>query len=132
MPRKKVPVPAQTRKAPIGSLLKKPLSPNFIREWRKHRNDMTQEALAERIAEWLGTSFTAATLSRIETRKSPYSQRQLDAMADALNCAPADLIMRNPLDTEAPWSIWDRLNLAQRKQAIRLLKALADEEAEAA
>jgi transcriptional regulator with XRE-family HTH domain len=122
-------MPRKNRKAPVGSLLKKPLSPNFIREWRKYRNDMTQEVLAERVAEWLGTSFTPATLSRIENRKSPYNQRQLDALADALNCGPADLIIRNPLDTEAPWSIWERLNAPQRRQAIRLLKALADDEA---
>lgn len=125
MVRKKPPRPG---KAPIGSLLKKPLSPNFIRQWRKYRHNMSQEALAERVSEWLGTSFTAATLSRIENRKSPYSQRQLDAMADALNCSQADLIMRNPLDTEAPWSLWDRFSPAQRKRAMRHLKAIAEED----
>ncbi len=35
--------------------------------------------------------------------------------------------MRNPLDPEAPWSIWERLKPEQRKQAIRVLRALADE-----
>lgn len=120
------------KKAPIGSLLKAGLSATFIREWRKYRDNLTQEAVAERVAELLGTSFTAATLSRIENRKSPYSQRQLDALAVALRCEPADLIMRNPLDQEGPWSIWEQLKPAQRKQAIKMLKTFLDEGSEAA
>ena len=90
---------------------------------------LTQERLAERIAELLGTSFTAATLSRIENSKSPYSQRQLDVLAIALQCAPGDLLMRNPLDPAAPWSLWDQLKPSQRKTAMRMLKLLADEAA---
>lgn len=120
------------KKAPVGSLLKPELSKNFIRHWREHRDDLTQEDLAERVAGVLRKGFTAATLSRIENSKSPYSQRQLDALALILDCTPADLIMRNPLDPEAPWSIWERLKPEQRKQAIRVLKALADEGSEAA
>lgn len=118
------------KKAPFGSLLKRELSGNFIAKWRGYRDNLTQERLAERVAEILGTSFTAATLSRIENRKSPYSTRQLDALAEALRCEPADLISRDPTDPEAPpWSIWDRLGPEQRRQAIRVLRALADEAA---
>lgn len=97
-------------------------SRHFIREWREHRK-LTQDQLAER----LETSKTS--ISRIETGKQPYTQDTLDRLAWALRCSPADLLMRNPLDPEAPWSIWDSLKPAQRRQAIRLLKALVEEEA---
>lgn len=73
--------------------------------------------------------MSKASLSRIETGKQPYTQNVLEQIAGALRCEPADLIMRNPLDPEVPWSIWDALKPAQRKQALRLLKALAEEEA---
>jgi len=117
------------KKAQPGSLLKRPLQRPFIAEWRKHRNDISQEVLAARVEELLGTSFTASTLSRIENAKSPYSQRQLEAVAEALRCTPADLIMRNPLDTEAPWSLWNGLEPAQRRQAIEMLRILSGDKA---
>lgn len=115
------------KKAPEGSLLKRKLSRNFIAQWREYRDGMTQERLAESVAEILGTSFTASTLSRIENSKSPYSQRQLDAFAEVLRCEQADLISRDPSGPESPWSIWDRLNTANRRTAMNLLRALADE-----
>lgn len=73
--------------------------------------------------------MSKASLSRIENGKQPYTQDVLEWLAYSLRCEVGDLIMRNPLDPEAPWSIWDTLKPAQRKQAIRLLKALAEEEA---
>lgn len=103
----------------IGSKTKR--RPHFIREWREHRG-LTQERLADR----LGTS--KASLSRIETGKQPYTQDVLEAVAGALGCQAADLLMRNPLDPEAPWTIWEQLKPVQRQQAIRVLKALAEEE----
>lgn len=94
----------------------------FLREWRKHRG-LTQERLAER------AGVSQGMISQLETGESDYTGELLEKLADALQCEPADLIMRNPLDTEAPWSIWDRLRPDQRKQAIRVLKALVDEAA---
>lgn len=98
---------------------------HFIREWRKHRG-LTQARLAERI------ETSGANISRLENNHQDYTQTTLEALADALHCEPADLIMRNPLDPEAPWSIWERLKPPQRKQAVRLLKALVEESEEAA
>jgi transcriptional regulator with XRE-family HTH domain len=98
---------------------------HFIREWRKHRG-LTQEQLAERI----GT--TKASISRIETGEQPYTQDFLEACADALMTEPGSLVMRNPLDPDGPWSVWDDLRPVQRKQALRLLRALKDEAEEAA
>lgn len=99
--------------------------PHFIKEWREFRN-LTQESLAAR----LDTSI--ATVSRIETGLQPYTQDTLEAFADALSCQPADLIMRNPMDPEAPWSIWETLKPAQRRQAIELMRALKRSDDEAA
>jgi transcriptional regulator with XRE-family HTH domain len=94
----------------------------FIREWRVVRG-LTLERLADRI----GT--THASLSRIERGMQPYSQPILEGLATALQTDVASLLIRNPLDGEAPWSIWDSLKPEQRRQAIRLMKALAEEEA---
>lgn len=96
--------------------------PTFIRAWRKHRG-LTLEQLSER------TDMTPGNLSEIERGQTAYTQTTLEGLAYALSCEPADLLMRNPLDTEAPWSIWDALKPDQRRQAIRLLKALVDEKA---
>lgn len=72
----------------------------FLREWRKHRG-LSQEQLAERV----GT--TQGHISHLETGRSDYSGELLAILADALQCEPVDLMMRNPLDPAAPWSIWD-------------------------
>jgi transcriptional regulator with XRE-family HTH domain len=74
---------------------------HFIKQWRKHRG-YTQGQLAEMI----GTSVP--NLSRIETFQQPYTQDFLEAAADALMTDPASLIIRNPLESEAIWSIWDQ------------------------
>jgi transcriptional regulator with XRE-family HTH domain len=104
--------------------------PHFIREWRKHRG-LSQDRLVERVREDLMT-FSKASLSRIENRAQPYSQPILEALARALRCTPADLLMRNPMDTEAPWSIWETLKPAERRQAVEVLKALKRAEDKAA
>lgn len=93
---------------------------HFIREWRKHRG-LSMEELAERV------ELTHGAISQLERGIVNYTQPTLEALAEALGCEPADLIMRNPLDDEAPWTIWDSLKPVQQKQAIRLMKALADE-----
>jgi transcriptional regulator with XRE-family HTH domain len=95
---------------------------HFIRKWREFRG-LTQDQLAERL------EMSKASLSRIENLKQPYTQNFLEAAADALSTDVASLLIRDPTDPDALWSIVDNLKPAQRKQAIRLLKALADEEA---
>jgi hypothetical protein len=51
----------------------------------------------------------------------------LEALAEALHCRPADLIMRNPLDEDAPWSLietWERATPDKRRQITRVIEAL--------
>lgn len=88
-----------------------------MKEWRKHRG-YTQGQLAEMI----GTSVP--NLSRIETGQQPYTQDFLEAAADALRTDAASLIMRNPLEPEALWSIWDSASPGQRVQILEVAKAL--------
>ena len=73
-----------------------------------------------------------STISRIESGKQPYTQDTLEAIADALRCEPADLLMRNPLDADAIWSLWEGLAPPQKRQAVKIIKALKDGDEEAA
>ena len=88
----------------------KPRLRHFIKAWRVFR-DLTQEQVAERLSEH-GVSVSAATISRIERFELPYTQDMLEAFADAFACEPADLIMRDPTDQNAVWSIIDNLKKA--------------------
>lgn len=81
------------------------LARHFIREWRESRG-LSQDKLVERVRERVDT-FSKSTLSRIERQEGPYSQPILEAIAWALGCEPADLIMRRP--DEPIWSIMDQL-----------------------
>lgn len=89
--------------------------PTFIKEWRKHRG-LTQEQLAERLG------LTQATIARIERGEISYTQPVLEAMADALRCEPADLIMRDPTHHGSIWSIWDQIPATERDQAAKVLQ----------
>lgn len=91
----------------------------YIRAWREHRK-LTLAAVAARVEEKLGRSMTHATLSRIETGSIAYTQPVLEAIAHALLCEPADLLMRNPLDKGAPWSIYDSLKKADPATRTRI------------
>ena len=99
---------------------KRMLGPNSIRAWREHRG-LTLERLAARI------DSTPATISRIERGVRPYSQPLLEALAEALACEPADLIMRKPRskDDIEIWSVLEELRPADRKKALQMLKVLA-------
>lgn len=89
----------------------------YLREWREHRG-LSQERLAEAI----GT--TAATISRIENRKQNWDQEFLKSAATALQCTPADLLNRDPSDSEAIWSIWDQLDSSGREHVVDLAKTV--------
>jgi transcriptional regulator with XRE-family HTH domain len=88
----------------------------FIREWRKHRG-LTLERLADRVG------LTPSALSMLERGQRGYSQETLEQLAEALGTEPASLLMRNPGDPEAIWTIWEKINPAQREQAARVLEA---------
>lgn len=103
--------------------VKKPkvsLRPTYLRQWRKFKK-LTQEQAAEPL------NIDATTLSRIERGESPYDQRFLEAAAKLYGCEPQDLLVRDPEDPEGIWTAWSNLRPAQRRQAIKLLKALEED-----
>lgn len=87
----------------------KPTSRHFIREWRKYRG-LTLERLAERIG------MSHQNLSKIERHQVPYNQILLDLLAEELRCEARDLIVRDPTQPDAIWSIWETLSPVQRQQ----------------
>ena len=80
----------------------------FFKQWREYR-DLSQERLAERL------ETSVASVSRIESGKQPYTQDYLEALAVALQTDPASLLMRDPSDSSAPWSVWDNAKPAERR-----------------
>lgn len=94
---------------------KKSKQRHFIRAWREFRN-LSQEALAERMG------IARSYISHIENGKRRYDQIFLESAADALGCAPADLIMRDPTESGSIWSIWDQITPHDREQAMKVLE----------
>jgi transcriptional regulator with XRE-family HTH domain len=80
----------------------------FIRQWREYRG-YSQEKLGG----MLDTS--GSMISRIENGQTPYTQDVLEALAEALQTDPASLLMRDPTDDDAIWSIWERAEQGQRQ-----------------
>ena len=101
----------------IGYRPKRTRRQTFLRQWREYRN-LTQDDLAER----LGTS--KASISRIEAGQQAYTQDFLEACADALRTDPASLLMRNPTDEEAVWSLWDKAKVGERKMIENIVRSV--------
>jgi len=96
--------------------MKKP-HPFYLKEWRKHRG-LTQDQLAERI------ETSKGYISDLERGVRRYNQDLLEALADALNCGPADLLMRDPSREDAIWSIWDQAKPGERQQIVAVVRAM--------
>jgi len=104
------------------SLLNKPsarkqFKRTYIREWRKFRN-LTLEQLADRI------DMQASALSYLERGQSAYTQGTLEAIADALQTSVSSLIMRDPTQDDAIWSIWENASEGEKRQITEVAKAL--------
>lgn len=61
-------------------------------------------------------------LGRIERGDQPYNQDLLEALADLYGCTVADLLIRDPSDPKAIWSIWDQAKPGEK----RLISAAAE------
>jgi hypothetical protein len=55
----------------------------------------------------------------LRATKRLWTSAQWD-IAHSLLCEPADLIMRNPLDKSAPWSIMDQMKKADPETRARI------------
>ena len=91
--------------------------PTFFKQWRIHRH-LSQERLAERL------DTSVASVSRIETGRQPYTQDYLEALASALQTDPASLLMRDPSDPEAIWSIWDNAKQGEKKKILDMARSI--------
>lgn len=89
----------------------------FIRQWRLHRH-MSLDQLAERVP------MDKGNLSKIERGLLPYNQELLERLADALMTDPASLLMRDPSNNSAIWSIWDQASQGERVQLESVANAL--------
>jgi len=103
----------------------KPKPPkHFIREWRKHRG-LTQQQLADRV------EMTVSSINQIESYKQGLSDETLAALAYALGCENrGDLLSRDPNapDYQA-WQLIAGLKPEKQRQALKILRALADDDA---
>lgn len=101
----------------IGYRPKRARRRTFLKEWREYRQ-LTQDALAERL------KTSKASISRIEAGTQAYTQDFLEACAEALRTDPASLLMRNPTDDEAVWSIWDRAKSGERQMIENIVRSV--------
>jgi len=69
----------------------RPIPRNHIRAWRKSRDAMSIETLAER------SGLSISTISEIERHLQDFTGRTLLAIATALGTEPGDLLSRDPL-----------------------------------
>jgi transcriptional regulator with XRE-family HTH domain len=86
--------------------------------------------MSDRLQTELEIELDHSQLSRIERGESPYNQDNLEAFAVVLRCEPADLIMRDPERMKGPEgiaSIWERVPIAERPRAAKVLETFADE-----
>lgn len=74
-------------------------------------------------------NITAGALSQHERGETNYGRNLLEALAALYGCQPGDLIMRNPLDTEAVWSLWDQAKKGQRDQIVSMMKIIIGDKA---
>jgi transcriptional regulator with XRE-family HTH domain len=95
--------------------------PTYFRQWRKHRR-FTLEQVSERIG------VTPGALSQLERGLVQYTQPMLEALADALNCEPADLIMRDPAREAAITLLWSRIPDAEKPRVMDVIKAFLPRE----
>lgn len=103
--------------APMAPVPKpRPRRPTFLRQWRLFRG-LTQEKAASRL------DMDRTNLSKIERGLVPYDQALLERAAEAYQCEPADLIMRDP---KSPiWELLDtvrQLPEMQQKQLSRIVE----------
>jgi transcriptional regulator with XRE-family HTH domain len=82
---------------------------HYLRQWREYR-----EYTLEKVGEIVGISH--AQLGRIERRLQPYNQGLLEKLADLYRTTPASLVMRDPTDPDAMWSIWDQAKEGEREK----------------
>jgi len=96
-----------------------PLGSTFLKAWREFAG-LDQETAAEKL------NVSRTLVSKIETGKSPYTQRTLEAAAKLYGASPAQLLAVDPNDKSNLWALFERANKtegSERERVIRLIKA---------
>lgn len=89
----------------------------FLKEWRKYRG-MTQEQLAE------AAGMAVSNVAQLEQGRQGYSDKGLEALADALRCTPGQILMVDPTRDEAIWSIWETANQGDRQKIVDIARTI--------
>lgn len=79
---------------------------------------MTQEQLAE------AAGMSVSNVSQFERGLQGFSDEGLQALAEALTAQPGWLLMVDPTDDTAIWSIWENAKPGERKMIIELAKTV--------
>jgi len=96
-----------------------------IRAWRASKG-LSLRRLANRLINDDGSQIISyASLSRIEKGEQEYTQSVLEGIAAALGTDAGSLIMRNPTQDKALYSIWDQIPATKREAAMAMLEGLA-------
>lgn len=103
--------------APVKKTLN-PLGPTFLKEWRDHA-DLDQEDAAARL------NISRTLLSKIEGRKSPYTQRHLEAAAEIYNCESWELLAVDPTDKNSLWPLFKQAEKLSDKERDRFREIVA-------
>jgi len=104
----------------VRSYLKGGPPRHFIKAWRTHRG-LTQERLADRVG------VTHGAMSQLERGLVNYTQPMLEALADALQCEPADLLWRDPeSEFGAILAEVSKFPPEQHKRIVAILKAFRE------
>lgn len=107
----------------LRCMTKKRYRKTYIREWRKFRN-LTQEQLSSRLEELGQHDLGPTALSMLERGERAYTQQSLEALAEALSTDAASLLMRNPMDPEAIWSVWEQAKPGERRMIVDIAKTV--------
>lgn len=68
--------------------------------------------------------MTQSHLSMLENGKRGYTQDTLEAIAEALQTDVASLIMRDPANDDAIWSIWENAEVSERRMIVDIAKTI--------
>lgn len=79
---------------------------------------MTLEQLGEAV------EMSHGQLGRIERGLQPYNQALLEAIAEVLATDVPSLIMRDPSDPDALWTLWDKAQPGERRMIVDIAKTV--------
>lgn len=88
----------------------------FFKEWRKYRG-YTLEAAAEL------SGMSIGNISAMERGAQGYTQDGLEALAEAYNCTPGQLLTVDPENSDI-WSIWEAAKVGDRQKIVDIAKTI--------